>query len=349
MVDAHGLGPCGETFGGSSPLPGTVFGRRARQGSLPAEALAKEGSPFVRTIKYSIQIMNKNITSLQKEPNGTIRLTISIPNADVKKTWEEVMTAVVNNAEIQGFRRGKAPRKLVEEKADKEKLREEVLKKLLPIAYAEAIKTHGIRPIINPKIHVEKLEDPSASSGQVKDWQFIALTCEAPEIKLNKYKENIRKITAKSKIIIPGKESFGSAQDKSVTAKFEDIVRALLDSVTTEIPGIMVDNETDKLLSQTLEDVKKLGLTLDQYLSSTGKSPQILREEYRKKAQNDIKLEFALLKIAEEEKITVEEKEIEEAIKASKTDEEKKNLEANRYLLASILRQQKTLDFLKNL
>jgi FKBP-type peptidyl-prolyl cis-trans isomerase (trigger factor) len=281
--------------------------------------------------------MNKNITSLQKEPNGTIRLTITIPNADIKKTWEEVMIAVVNNAEIQGFRKGKAPRKLVEEKADKEKIREEVLKKLLPIAYTEAIKTQGIRPIINPKIHVDKLEDPNTG----KDWQFTALTCEAPEIKLGKYKENIREITAKSKIIVPGKEP--------VPAKFDDIVKALLDSITTEIPKILVDNETDRLLSQTLEDVKKLGLTLDQYLSSTGKNPQILREEYEKKAQNDIKLEFALLKIAEEEKIIVEEKEIDEAIKASKTDEEKKSLESNRYLLASILRQQKTLDFLKNL
>jgi len=29
--------------------------------------------------------MDKNITSLQKEPNGTIRLTITIPNTEVKK------------------------------------------------------------------------------------------------------------------------------------------------------------------------------------------------------------------------------------------------------------------------
>jgi FKBP-type peptidyl-prolyl cis-trans isomerase (trigger factor) len=226
---------------------------------------------------------------------------------------------------------------MVEEKIDKEKIREEVLKKLLPIAYTEAIKTQGIRPIINPKIHVEKLEDPSTG----KDWQFTALTCEAPVIKLGKYKENIQKITAKSKIAIPGKEP--------VPAKFDDIVKALLDNVEAQIPEILVDSETDRLLSQTLEDVKKLGLTLDQYLTSTGKNPEILRSEYKKKAESDIKLEFALSKIAEEEKITVEEKEVEEAIKASKTEDEKKNLEANRYLLASILRQQKTLDFLKNL
>ena len=289
--------------------------------------------------------MNKNIAALQKEPNGTIRLTVTIPASDVKKTWEEVLADVVKNIEVPGFRKGKAPRNLVEGKVDKEKIREEVLKKLLPIAYTEAIKTHGIKPIINPKIHVEKLEDSETN----KDWQFTALTCEAPVIKLGKYKENIQKITAKAKIIIPGKEKpFGAAQDKP-EVKFEDIVKALLESVDSEIPGILVDNETDRLLSQTLEDVKKLGLTLDQYLSSTGKKPEDLRAEYRAKAQNDIKLEFALLKIADEEKITVEEKEIDEAILAGKTDEEKKNLETNRYLLASILRQQKTLDFLKNL
>ncbi len=278
---------------------------------------------------------------MQKEPNGTIRLTITIPNSDVKRTWEEVMTGIVNTAEVQGFRKGKAPRKLVEEKIDKEKIKEEVLKKLLPLAYTEAIKTHDIKPIINPKIHVdpdqigvEKLEDG-------KDWQFVALTCEAPVVNLNNYKDNIKNITAKSKIVIPGKEK--------TEIKFDDIVKALLDSVTAEIPGILIDNETDRLLSQTLEDVKKLGLTLDQYLSSTGKNPEVLRTEYRAKAENDIKLEFTLLKIAEEEKIAVEEKEISEAVLAGKSDDERKNLESNRYLLASILRQQKTLDFLKNL
>lgn len=288
--------------------------------------------------------MNKNVVSaLQREPNGTIKLTITIPSIDVKKTWEQVLTDVANNADVPGFRKGKAPKHLVEEKVDKEKIKEEVLKKLLPIAYTEAIKTHQLKPIINPKIHVEKLEDG-------KDWKFHAITCELPVIKLGEYKKAIQKITAKSKIIIPNK-SLGKAQDFAAAqpAKFEDIVKALLDNVTAEIPSILAENETDRLLSQTLDDVKKLGLTLDQYLASTGKKPEDLRTDYKRKAENDIKLEFALLKIAEEEKITVEEKEINDAIAASKSEDEKKNLESNRYLLASIIRQQKTLDFLKNL
>ncbi len=291
------------------------------------------------------------ISALNKQPNGTIELTITIPYVDVKKAWDGVVDEAVKNAEIKGFRKGKAPRNLVEEKLDKEKLREETLKKLLPQSYAEALKTHSINPIITPKIHVNKLEDPINDSGKDlpasrQGWQFTALTCEKPTLNLGNYKDAIKKVTAKSKIVIPGKP-FDQAQGQP--PKFEDIVKVLLESISISIPEILVDTETDRLLSQTLDEVKKLGLTLDQYLSSTGRNPQSLREEYKKKAENDIKLEFALQKIAEEEKIIVEEKEIDEAITKAKNEEERKNLQANRYLLASILRQQKTLDFLKNL
>ncbi len=286
------------------------------------------------------------ISAIHKQDNGTIQLTITIPSDAVRKTWNEVVDEGVKNANVSGFRKGKAPKQFVEEKIDKEKIREEVLKKLLPKFYSDAIRENNLTPIINPKIHVEKLEDPQAlsdpdASGESKGWQFTALTCEAPEVKLNDYKQNVQKITAKSKIIIPGK-------DKQ-EIKFEEIVMALLNSVSIKIPEILIEREVERLLAQTLDDIKKLGLTLDQYLSSTNKTPQVLRDEYKKKADSDIKLEFALQKIAEVEHITIEEKEVDEAIQKAKDEKERKHLESNRYLLASILRQQKTLDFLKNL
>jgi len=284
------------------------------------------------------------ISAIQKQDNGTIQLTITIPSEAVKKAWNEVVEEGVKNANIPGFRKGKAPKQFVEEKIDKEKVREETLKKLLPKFYSDAIRENNLTPIINPKIHV----DPdSISTDLTKDWQFEAITCEAPEVKLNNYKENIQKLTAKSKIIVPGKP-FDPAQGKQ-EVKFEDIVKTLLDSVTIKIPEILIEREVERLLAQTLDDIKKLGLTLDQYLSSTNKTPEGLRDEYKKKADSDIKLEFTLQKIATSEHITIEEKEVDEAIQKAKDDNERKHLENNRYLLASILRQQKTLDFLKNL
>jgi len=273
-------------------------------------------------------------STLQKDSDGTIKLTITLPVADIKKIETEEIEKAVKNAILPGFREGKAPRELVEEKLDKEKIQEEILKKLLPQAYIKAVEEHKVKPIINPKIHVQKIEKD-------KDWIFTAETCEMPEITLNKYKDAVQKITAKSKIVIPGKET--------PKPNLEEIIQALLKEVKVVIPALLIDNEVERQLSQLLAEIKKLGLTLDQYLGSTGKTPQSVRDEYASKAQNDLRLEFALQKIADTEKLTVEEKEIDEAILKAKDDTEKKQLEQNKYLLASILRQQKTLDFIKSL
>jgi len=271
---------------------------------------------------------------IEKQEDGTIKLTITIPAADVAKEKAVVVEEYVKNADLPGFRKGKAPKKLIEDNIDKARLNEEALRKLLPEFYLSAIREHKINPIINPKVKVESMEEG-------KDWGFSALTCEAPEIDLNGYKEAVKKLTAKDKIIIPGKEQ--------KPTPFDEIVAELLKNVKVKIPKIIIEQEVDRLLSQTIDEIKKLGLTLDQYLASTGKSAEDLRKDYEAKAENDVKLEFTLEKIAQTEKLTVEEKEIEEAIHKAPTDAEKKNLESNRYLLASILRQQKTLDFLKNL
>ena len=280
---------------------------------------------------------------LKKQDDGTITITITLPLSEVKKVWEDVVAESVKSATLPGFRKGKAPKKLVEERIDQEKVQEEVLKKLLPEKYVKAIQELQIKPILNPKIHVSKLSNPK--DPKAEDWEFTATTCETPEIHLNSYKDAVKKVTAKSKIILPGSPPEGQAQ----TPNFDEVVKALLENVTIKIPQILLDQEIDRLLSQTLDEIKRLGMNLDQYLSSTGRTTQSLREEYSKKAENDIKLEFTLSKIAEEEKITIDPKEVDEAIQKAKDDAERKNLEANKYLLASILRQQKTLDFIKNL
>ena len=273
-------------------------------------------------------------STIEKQEDGTIILNITIPSKIVKDTTEIVLQEVVKSASVAGFRKGKAPKKIVEEKVDKEKVKEEVLRKLLPQAYAQAIKKHDIKPIINPRIHVEVLEEN-------KDWKFTASTCEAPEVDLNGYKENIKKVTSGSKIILPGKEP--------KEASFDEIMTQLQKSINVKVSKIIVEQEVEKLLAQTLSEIKRLGLTLDQYLASTQKTVEDLKKEYEEKAINDIKLEFALQKIAEEEKIIVTDTDIDEAIKNAKDENERKGLEGNRYLLASVIRQQKTLDFLKKL
>lgn len=274
-------------------------------------------------------------STLTKAPDGTITLKIAIPQAEVAKARAAVIEDAVTNADIPGFRKGKAPKEVVLKHLDEQKLHEEVLKKALPQAYIKAVEEHKLKPVMNPKIHVEKIEDG-------KDMTFQAITCEMPEVKLKDYKDKIKTLTAKSKIVIPGKEE---AKGPSM----DEIMQAVASTVEVAIPSILIQQEADRLLSQTLDEIKRLGLTLDQYLASTGKTAEQVRNDYEGKALSDMKLEFALQQIAIDEKITVEQKEITEAIATAKDPKEREQMEKNSYLLASILRQQKTLDFLKNL
>ena len=278
----------------------------------------------------------KERPQIERQPDGTIRINITLPQDKIATVGTVVIDDLAKQANVPGFRKGKAPKEMAAGHLNPEAVREEILKRLLPQAYMEIVQKEDLKPIMNPKMHVEKIED-----GQ--DWEFYALTCEMPEVSLGKYKENVKKVTAKSKIIIPGKEN----EAKKPT--IEEVMKAVLSDAKVQIPQVLVDQEADRLLSQLLTDIKRLGLSLDQYLGTTNRKPEDLRAEYVKRAEEDIKLEFVLQKIAELEKMTVEDKEIEEAIQKAKDPTERQQMESNRYLLAGILRQQKTLDFLMNL
>lgn len=273
---------------------------------------------------------------VEKQEDGTLKITLTIPFTDIQKARDGVIEDLAKQVNVAGFRKGKAPTDVAASQLNPEAVREEILKKLLPKAYMDAVEENKIKPIMNPKMQVEKIEEG-------EDWVFNALTCEMPEVDAGDYKKNVQKVTAKSKIVIPGKENEAKKPD------LQEIMKAVLEDAKAKIPGILVEQEADRLLSQLLSDIKRLGLSLDQYLATTNRKPEDLRAEYAKRAEEDIKLEFVLQKIAELEKVTIEEKEIEEAIAKAKDPNERASMEQNRYLLAGILRQQKTLDLLMNL
>lgn len=278
-------------------------------------------------------------TTVTREPDQTIQLKITIPYKDVEKVREEVIIDLAKNIELPGFRKGKAPPEVAAGKISKEKLNEELLKRVLTDAYNKAITQEKIHPIISPRIHIDAFEDGT-------DLTFTAETCEEPPVDLKNYKEEVKTVTAKSKIIIPGKEE-KSEDEKKV--HMDEILTAALKSVQVTIPHILIEQEANRLLSQMLDELKSLGLTLDQYIASRDKTSEQLRAEYEQKAEQDLKLEFMLRKIADVEKITVDQKDIDAVLSTITDQKQKEQLVKNPYFLASIIRQQKTLDFLSKI
>lgn len=281
------------------------------------------------------------ITALERLPNGTITLTITIPWAKVAETKESVITELTRELEIPGFRKGKVPRDVAQKKLDSGKVYEDVIQKLLPQAYSDAVREHSLHPIILPKIEMVEAKEE-------KDWILRALTTEKPEVILGDYKKAIReaKSAKQNKIWKPGEEM---KDEKAKQMTLGELLDALLTVIACQIPDILIENEVNRSLSDLIDQTKKLGLTVDQYLASTGRTAETIRKEYAESARRTLTLEFALEAIADQENLFVSDSDIEAAIKAAKTDDERAALTKERYYLASILRRQKTLDFLASL
>jgi len=283
---------------------------------------------------------------LAKQPDGAIQLTITIPVDEVNKGYERAIVDIVNNAEIDGFRKGKAPRKLVEEKTDKAKVYEKVLPDIVPQAYIEAVKEHSLKPIVAPKVELLK-----AKEGE--DWEIRATTCEEPIVDLGDYKEKVKIALASTKLWTPDKKDADKEKTPESTEdeKTQKVIQALLDTVKVEIPQIIIEEEVNRSVASLISQTNSMGLTIDQYLASIGKTPESVRKEYIDKTMANYKMQFALDKIAGNEKIEVTDQEIEDLIKVSGDENLKKEMEnpMQKAYIKGLIARRKTLEFLTKL
>lgn len=288
-----------------------------------------------------------NVTStVAKTDDGTVQINFIVPWETVNKTREQVLKEIAENMTIPGFRKGNAPLEMVKEKADKTDLIQHTLGHILPEALGKSIEKHKLKIAIYPKFELGKAEEN-------QDWEVKALTCELPEVEIGDYKKNIQAEVRASLLIKSDKDSKDkkdlstTKQEPTVEEKRNLVVKALLTSTKVTIPNILIEEEVSSRLSSLLERVEKLGLSLEGYLGSIGKTPQSLRDEYKKQAEETLKLDLAFAKIISEEKTEVSEKEVEEAIKATSADPimlERANDPEQKSIVKRILQKQKALD-----
>ena len=234
--------------------------------------------------------MNKKTTStFVKLDNGNIEIIYTIPVDLIATNREIVIKKMAKDIVVPGFRKGMAPVTKVVEKIDENKINEQILGLILPLAFADSVKEHKFNPAIYPKFEVIKI-------GQGSEWEIKAVSCELPQVVLPKnYKKNLKK----------------DSKDQNV------LIKSLLETIKLDIPRVLIEEEVNARLSQVLDRIEKLGLALESYLKSVGKTAEILRAEYEVQAKDSISLELILNTIASDEKIGVSETEIDDFIKTT--------------------------------
>lgn len=121
--------------------------------------------------------------SAEKIENQQVVLTIEVVAAELDKAEERACKRFAAQVNIPGFRKGKAPRKIVEQHVGKQTVLQEAFDYFIaPEALADALKDQNMEDIVaRPKIEPVTLEDG-------KDVVFKATVVPRPEVKLGEYK-----------------------------------------------------------------------------------------------------------------------------------------------------------------
>ena len=121
-----------------------------------------------------------NIKSNEKKENSTFELVIEVGAAEFQAAVDKVRNRQKSRINIPGFRKGKAPRKMVEKMYGAEIFFEDAISLAYPDAYEAALKETGIKPVAYPQLEV--LE--ATADG----FTFKATITVKPEASINDYK-----------------------------------------------------------------------------------------------------------------------------------------------------------------
>ena len=98
-----------------------------------------------------------NIKSNEKKENSVIELVIQVSAEEFEAAINKVYNRQRKNIMIPGFRKGKAPRKMVERMYGAEIFYEDAIEESYPAAYEQALKETGIEPVAYPKLEIQEV------------------------------------------------------------------------------------------------------------------------------------------------------------------------------------------------
>ncbi|MBC3536108.1 trigger factor [Megasphaera hominis] len=110
-----------------------------------------------------------------------VTLHIELPAAEAKKGAAAAVKNLANKVNIPGFRKGKAPRMILESYLGKDAVKEEINDVLINKAYNDALNEKDITPVSDPEVKII-----SEEKGQ--DFVFEITVTKKPEVKLGEYK-----------------------------------------------------------------------------------------------------------------------------------------------------------------
>lgn len=113
-----------------------------------------------------------------------VKLNVEVPFEELKPSIDSAYKTVASQIQVPGFRKGKVPAKLIDQRVGRGYVLETAINEGLNGWYQAAVQESGIRPLSRPEVEITEVPDPSATDGGLK---FAAEVDVRPEIELPDY------------------------------------------------------------------------------------------------------------------------------------------------------------------
>ncbi len=262
-------------------------------------------------------------------------LVFEVEKQKVDSEKSRIIQEIKKNAVVGGFRKGKVPEEIIETRfADT--IKENLLQKIIPESYVEAIKKHNIDTVIEPSVYDVQLNDTGLKfkvyteikpDVVIKKYKNIPVKRQKPQDVTEQEVETMlqrweKKPEFSASIIDPAKRRAWKDKIRSQMEEYNkmkasmqeerDLWEAIFKDTDFEVPEKLIE----KRAAQYTENHYRTLDLKDKTKEEKEKIVQEIFEKAKSVANTDLKKYFILDKIAEIEKITVSQQEINSRIES---------------------------------
>jgi len=195
----------------------------------------------------------------------------------------------------------------------------------------------------NPRIEIKEFD-------LEKDFVYTAEIAVQPEVKVGEIKKDLQKRLEErnEKLKKDNEEKIKNGEEVKVDHAHinpNDVLELLIEKSDVEVADVLIDEESNRMLSQLLQQVKAIGLSMEDYLKAQQITVEDLQNNYKKSAENNLKAEFILNQMIKDQNVEVSEAEIDEAFTMSGVSgvESRKQDPMERAYVKSILQKNKII------
>ena len=157
------------------------------------------------------------VTNVEKKEKSTVELTIQVEAGEFEAAVQKAYLKNRNRISVPGFRKGKAPRKIIESMYGSGVFYEDAINDVYPGAYEAAVKEQGLEDMGHPVMDIVEVGKDGLT--------FTALVSVRPEVKLGQYKG------------LQAPKTFNEVTDADIENELEPYIKRATRLVSVSVPS----------------------------------------------------------------------------------------------------------------